>query len=452
MTSPRRSFLRRSAAALLAGATAGCLSDDTTATDGPGGAGTDTDAKTDATVTGTPSQTPTDTATATDSPTPTETATPSPDGLGNADYAEWLPAPAAFDRDGYRFTSIAPRDVLDRESDLGDGATEGLRGDPSVPGIDSYADAAAFHRIRPGVLVFEADLDRETVAEDLRGRGLTEVTTREGFAVFTGDRGAAALAESAIVLSLGASDPDAARSVVEAVVDAKAGAGPRYVDESDDCERLTAAIGSAHLVSGRTYAAEARLEGAVAGGIGIEVGETETRVKAPAVFPENEVDEAALAEWAADADVFYGQEPTTAVDGRVATAKASIPSAEVTTFGTGSFPGSSRTAPRTPQAIFGFEHDPTGDGVGILEITHEGGDSIARSELYIRGAGFASVEGVDQTAAGQWQGTASGDDEAVVAGDRVEVGVASGYEINVVWESADGGVSATLATNERPDA
>ncbi|QLH81458.1 hypothetical protein [Halosimplex pelagicum] len=452
MTSPRRKFLRRSAAALLAGATAGCLSDDTTtSTDGPGGAGTDTDAATDAatpTATGTPESTPTD------SPTPTETATATPadDALGNADYAEWLPAPAAFDRDGYEFTSIATGDILDRESDLGDGATEGLRGDTGAPAVDSYAETAAFHRLQPGVLVFEADLDRETAAGDLREVGLTEAETRRGFAVFTGERGAAALRESALVLAFGVGGGDAGRSVVEAVVDAEAGAGPRYVDESDDCERLTDAIGSAHLLSGRTHPAEEGLDGAVAAGLGVEVGASETRVRAPAVFPEGRVDEATLTEWAADADAFYGGEVETVVDGRVATARATVPTADVENFGSGSLPGSGRTAPRTPQAVFGYEYESTGDGVGILEVTHEGGDTIPGSQLYLRGAGFAEVDGVDQTAAGQWQGTASGDDEAVVAGDFAEVGVASDYEIAVVWESADGDASATLDEGSGPDA
>ena len=443
MASPRRSFLRRSTVALLAGATAGCLSDGATTTDGPGGTGADT-----ATATDTAAPTASATPTATD----TATATPAGDRLGNADYAEWLPAPAAFDRDGYGFTSVAPGDILAHESDLGEGATEGLRDDPPVPGVDSYADAAAFHQIRPGVLVFESDLDRGAAAGDLRGRGLSETATRAGFALFTGDRGAAALSESAIVLALGVGGADAGRSVVEAVVDAKAGAGPRYGDAVADCERLTVATGSAHLVGGRTYAAAERFEGAVAGGIAIEVGERETRVRTPVVFPDSEIDEAAVAEWAADADVFYGQDPETAVDGRVATASATAPSAEVTTFGSGSYPGSSRTAPRTPHATFEFEYDAAGDGVGTLTVTHYGGDSIPSSELSLRGSGFADVEGVDQTAAGRWQGSASGDEEAVVAGDAVEVGAASDYEIAVVWQSADGDASATLDQDSGPDA
>jgi hypothetical protein len=457
MPSPRRSFLRRSAVALLAGATAGCLSDGTTATDGPGGAGTDTDAATDAatpTATGTASSTPTDTATPTDTPTATETATatPAPDALGNADYAEWLPAPAAFDRDGYGFTSVAPSDILARESALGEGATESLHSGPNVPGIDTYGETTAFHQLRPGVLVFEGGVDREAAAEGFRDQRLSEVATRHGFAVFAGDGGAAALRDSALVTAPYYTGEGEARPVVEAVVDAKAGATERYVDAVADCERLRTALGSAHLVSGRTYAADERFEGAVAGGIAIEIGERETRVRTPAVFAQGRVDEAALAEWAADADVFYGQEPTTAVDGRVAAASATVPSAEVTAFGSGSFPGSSRTAPQTPQAIFEFEYEATDDGVGTLEITHNGGDAIPRAELYVRGSGFAAVEGTDQTAAGQWRGTASGDDEAVVAGDRVTVGAATDYEIAVVWESADGDASATLDEGTGPDA
>jgi hypothetical protein len=59
------------------------------------------------------------------------------------------------------------------------------------------------------------------------------------------------------------------------------------------------------------------------------------------------------------------------------------------------------------------------------------------------------------TGPGQWRGSASGEvdgESAVVAGDRVEVGVRSSYELYVVWESEDGDQSATLAADEGPDA
>ncbi|WP_436932601.1 hypothetical protein [Halosimplex halobium] len=441
MTSPRRTFLRRSAAALLAGATAGCLSGDTgTATDEPPGASTD-----DATETAT--------ATPTETHAPTATATPTPSGPPNADYAAWLPAPAALDRDHYAFTSAAPAALVDRASDLGDGAVETFRGGSGVPGVESYADTASFVQLGLGVLVFDGGVDRGAAAEGLRSQGYSETETAHGFAVFAQEGGgAAALGESALVTAPAFNDRDRATATVEAILAARTGDGERYVDASADCARLVDALGSGHILAGRTYRAGATFDGAVAGGIAYEVAGSETAVRTPAVFREGQVDEAAVADWAADAEAFYGREPETAVDGRVVTARATVDSADIERFRQG-MPGESpRGGTRTPQVAFTFEYEPAGDGVGRLTITHEGGDSVPEAELFVRGAGFADVEGVDQTAAGGWQGTASGDDATVVAGDSVTVGVAGDYEISVVWEPEDRDTSATLADGEGPDA
>ena len=57
-----------------------------------------------------------------------------------------------------------------------------------------------------------------------------------------------------------------------------------------------------------------------------------------------------------------------------------------------------------------------------------------------------------QTGPGQWQRSANGDEDGVVAGDAVTVGVTSDYEIEVVRESSDGDSSETLAVDDGPDA
>ncbi len=392
---------------------------------------------------------PTETATA----TATETATATPEGPPNADYAAWLPAPAALDRDHYAFTSAAPAALLDHASELGDGAVETFRGGSGVPGVESYADAASFVQLGLGVLVFDGGVDRGAAAEDLRSQGYGETETAHGFAVFAREGGgAAALGESTLVTAPAFNDGDRATATVEAILAARAGDGERYADASADCARLVDALGSGHLLAGRTYRAGATFDGAVAGGIAYEVEGSETAVRTSAVFREGQADEAAVADWAADAEAFYGREPETAADGRVVTARATVDSADIERFRQG-MPGESpRGRTRAPQVAFGFEYEPTGDGVGRLEITHEGGDTVPKAELFVRGSGFADVEGVDQAAAGEWQGTASGDDAAVVAGDYVEVGVAADYEISVVWEPEDENTSATIGDDEGPDA
>ncbi|MFC7196282.1 hypothetical protein ACFQL4_19355 [Halosimplex aquaticum] len=292
-------------------------------------------------------------------------------------------------------------------------------------------------------MVFETDVAVEDAAAGFEERGLSEAETRHGFTLYTGS-GAAALREDALVSAMGQQDAGAAKATVKAIVDAKAGEADRYADVSSACARLTDALGTGHLIRGRTHAPGETFDGAVGGGVAFSVGTQETRVATPVVFREGQANEGPVVEWASGADAFYGQKPGTTVDGRVVTATATVPSADIERFHP-QLPGEAdRATGQTPTASFEFDYEATGDGVGLLEITHEAGDSIQRSQLFVRGAGFAEVEGAGQTSAGQWQGSASGDDGTVVAGDRVAVGAASDYEISVVWQSSDGDTSSTL--------
>ncbi|MDT3434522.1 type IV pilin N-terminal domain-containing protein [Haloarcula sp. 1CSR25-25] len=108
-----------------------------------------------------------------------------------------------------------------------------------------------------------------------------------------------------------------------------------------------------------------------------------------------------------------------------------------------------------PQASFSTDYDATVDTNGQVKITHDGGDSIKASNLYIRGTeiGGSSSEITSSNTVWLGNGQASGSNSKVVAGDRVTVGVASdSFEINVVYQSANGDNSATLATASGPDA
>lgn len=103
-----------------------------------------------------------------------------------------------------------------------------------------------------------------------------------------------------------------------------------------------------------------------------------------------------------------------------------------------------------PQVAFSFDYD---ESAGTVTITHDGGDTVAASKLYVRGTGFANASGADMTGPGRWGGSTSGETgggPAVVAGDRVTVGVESDCELRVVYEGADR--AATLAAYDGPDA
>jgi len=108
-----------------------------------------------------------------------------------------------------------------------------------------------------------------------------------------------------------------------------------------------------------------------------------------------------------------------------------------------------------PQASFSTEYDSTNDWV---EFTHDGGDSIKASNLIFRGdIDNSNADGKDadvQSSNNDWAGDMSGDPSKVVAGDRVTVSTdgTDSFTINLVYQSANGDNSATLATATGPSA
>jgi flagellin-like protein len=123
-----------------------------------------------------------------------------------------------------------------------------------------------------------------------------------------------------------------------------------------------------------------------------------------------------------------------------------------------------------PQTSFSTEYENSttanygGDfgGNGNLTIIHDSGDPVVAEELYLRGSGFADASSDWNADNRTWtaysignNGTISGGSNtqpAVVAGDRVAVAADSDYQISIVFESADGDTSATLARDSGPDA
>jgi hypothetical protein len=71
-------------------------------------------------------------------------------------------------------------------------------------------------------------------------------------------------------------------------------------------------------------------------------------------------------------------------------------------------------------------------------VTHEGGDNVEASQLDIRSNADITVE--------------SGFEGTVSAGDTATVTVPSDAEVRVIWTSAEGDTSSTLASWEGRDA
>ncbi|WP_420191986.1 type IV pilin [Haloplanus salinarum] len=106
-----------------------------------------------------------------------------------------------------------------------------------------------------------------------------------------------------------------------------------------------------------------------------------------------------------------------------------------------------------PQASFSFEFSSTGGfdgdtgppGTGdIVNLTHEGGETIDNSTLTVEGDGTKTLE----YESGNW---GSSGDGAVSAGDRITFsGVNSGETIRVTWTNPDGGSTNTIARSTAP--
>lgn len=88
-----------------------------------------------------------------------------------------------------------------------------------------------------------------------------------------------------------------------------------------------------------------------------------------------------------------------------------------------------------PAVEWEFDYRPTGDGRGVLTITHRGGDVVDADDLLVRGSGFADVPGANQTAPGPWQGSVLESGRGVVAaGDSVAIGVESDCHLRLVYD------------------
>jgi flagellin-like protein len=135
----------------------------------------------------------------------------------------------------------------------------------------------------------------------------------------------------------------------------------------------------------------------------------------------------------------------------------------------------------TPQASLAIDYSESGTPIGgssnydgNLTVTHDSGDSVLNSELYVRGENFCDSNAGTGTAPANdtWAGyddssatcgssspdpssTTSGETEgesAVVAGDRLRTGANDDYDVSVVFEANEGDSSSTLATDSGPDA
>ncbi|AQL42506.1 hypothetical protein BV210_07170 [Halorientalis sp. IM1011] len=371
-------------------------------------------------------------------------------------YADWLPAPAELGEDHYRFVVVDAASLAGQRDGLAGTRFEGVFDVAAQYGRISFADLSmAINVGHAQVLVGDVSDFRSSLSEQ------AEVTeTYHGYTIYDHS---AAVTDGTAVLPLNAEMGD--MDGPKAAIDAKRGAIDRYTDASEDCRTLVAELGAAPLAIGRTKSGGSGSEGLVAAGANWSIDGDRATLAAPLVFESGDAVPVEAVRRAVADRGFYENARSTGVTatGRVATVEATFATADVTAVLPPSVSGDRQRD--VPQVSFTWEYEARGDGVGVVTVSHHGGDAVEASELFVRGVGFVGADSIPDTDAGeldvvtadsQWPATntatESGGNPAVAAGDRVRIGVASDFEIVLVWEPEDGDTSATLSEDTGPDA
>ncbi|MFB6301391.1 MAG: hypothetical protein ABEH78_00805 [Haloferacaceae archaeon] len=398
------------------------------------------------TSTPTPPDTDTATPTPTDSPTPTATRTATP-VESTADPMAWAPTASALGLDtGYSVAVLTPAGITEYDNALSTEVRGILERTIPIPGVGTFRSMDQIVHVANALRIYTGPFDGATVRSALDDNGYASKGTRAGFELYAAAGQAVGIGRRTLVfVQVRRSDITVpAAEAIRASIDAQTGDADTLAASNDDFTAALSAAGGGDTIVARTNTPDiASVEGATAEAFRWRFGADDTSVRAAFVFGDK-ADPDGVASWASESDDFPGVDPTVETDGRVATATAPVSTGDVTDL---SPDWGSRDVSTVPAAQFTFEYDPD---AGILTITHESGDAIPAANLYVRGSGFADAEGADQTAAGQWQGSVSGEDSTVVAGDAVVVGVTPAYNIGLVYEGDD--QSATLAADQGPDA
>jgi len=116
---------------------------------------------------------------------------------------------------------------------------------------------------------------------------------------------------------------------------------------------------------------------------------------------------------------------------------------------------------KTPQASWSMSYDNGGDdswgstpsgasSTDAVTISHDGGDDVSGSEIYVSVAGNAvndtSNLGWDSSAPGTWNAGTSGTVTEAAGSDTIS----SGDAVEIIWEDPSGGSTSILSEGQVP--
>lgn len=375
-----------------------------------------------------------------------ETGTATPAGGTGGQIDQWLLPPSVVEQDDYAFVTLQPAAMTEHSDALPDERTANLETQIGLEGFETVGTLRNVLQAGIGLTVFDGPFDRSPLVTQLTEAGFSDDGGYQGFDVYSadeqrvvavGDRQVAQVDLRRLSVSV------TGGAVMQAAIDAHTGAGERYQNADDDVATLLSALGAGQVRSAKPSATALENDAALAQGGRWQIGSDTTSVAVAVVFEsESATDATAVESWANATGPFGDVSTTVSTDGR-----AVVASADVSTGDLGPFAVSTTDDDR-PEINFGFDYDSE---ASTVTITHQGGSSVPAERLEIRGDGFADRDGTDQTSSGPWAGAASGQQNTVVAGDSVAVGVTPSYQLLVLYtpETGDGVV---LGRDTGPDA
>ena len=207
---------------------------------------------------------------------------------GTPAYADWLPAPAAFESSHYVVDARRPSAVVAQDSEFGE--TARIR--ESADNYGEMFDPAEMElRVRAGNLdgfefeLFVGGFDAAEVETNITGDeefDLREAGEFHGFSVYQAEDGndPVAISEDTLVIS-------EHRRMLDPVIEARDGDRERYVEASDDFRKVVESIGTGTAVKAQTYddhQFDDHVEGAVASGSALRVQGAATEYTGALIF------------------------------------------------------------------------------------------------------------------------------------------------------------------------
>lgn len=203
---------------------------------------------------------------------------------GGGDFPSWLPAPGTLrDTDHYGFSYLDAKAVRNNEENFDDDRLDGIARmarelrRPAGVTFDTTIWILTFQ----DVAVVGTSLAARTVAGELDDRGYLDDEYGEYTVYFDREEGrAVGVSDDALVFAKPTADAEA-RTVVERVVETRAGESPRYRSENADFDELVSKLGTATAVTGGTLSSA---DGVVATGGTTSVDGDTSNVRSALVF------------------------------------------------------------------------------------------------------------------------------------------------------------------------